>query len=676
MGFRALALLLPGVSACGGGPSPESPVDARPGGADAPPAVPDAGAGPTTIGPAGGTAAGPDGAKVTVPAGALSADVTIAVQRDSSGAPVIPASGVDTAGATFALLPHGTAFAQAATVTIPFDVDRIPTDADPTLYKAEPGGAFAAIPTTVNGGFLEAQVDGFSWVVPGYASAGPRVAYMLTSSASGLAVSSFKIARTVGTLSAATSSAPVGDGPISVTVHPSRRFLYVTNAGSKTVGTIAPNSLSVYALDGVTGAITRLVDTKVASAAKPTKAVVHSTGKFVYVVNHDRFSSAADTDLSIFAIDPTTGALSDPTSTADSQGAPPTDVAFAPSGDFAYVTYIFRTTTPVGNTFFERVKTYSVDRGTGALSGPIGDAAAGSDPWAVAVTRNGKAAYVASLGSDEVRRYSINQTTGTLTYRDSAIAQSKPASLAVDSEDRFLYVGKQQPFSNVNLLVFAIDSASGALTPADSRLTGAGAQVGPIAVVAEPQGQFVYAMDPEGELVTYSVGAEGVLTPQGNPVTGIVAGGATGGVGDPFTFAAGGASPIWESGCSYQVVAATGQVVGGCVYLASGPLASDGGGSTPPPPVASHALNVTLTGNGSGTITSTPPGIDYSNIDLARNQFIAAFATGSAVTLCVTPSSAVQMKWTGNGGCGGTTNCTNVVLAHDVSCELELDLVQ
>ncbi|HJT71191.1 MAG TPA: hypothetical protein VJ731_13415, partial [Terriglobales bacterium] len=238
------------------------------------------------IGPSGGTVNGSYGASVTVPAGALSTNVDIEIPRDSSGAPALPSTGIDTAGAMYALTPHGTVFSTPATVQIPFDSTRIPTDADPVLYKGEPGGAFTPIPTTVNGSMLSANVSNFSWVIPGFASTLPRMVYALTSGNDGLSVSSFKINKGAPELSAPTSSAPVGSGAISVTVHPSRRFLYVTNGNGGAPGAatnVPSNSISVYQLDPVTGAVSGPTNTQPVNG-NPVSVVVHPTGKFVYVV--------------------------------------------------------------------------------------------------------------------------------------------------------------------------------------------------------------------------------------------------------------------------------------------------------------------------------------------------------------------------------------------------------
>ncbi len=419
------------------------------------------------IGPAGGVVNGFYGASVTIPAGALATTVDIEIPRDSTGSPAVPSTGIDAAGAMYALTPHGTAFSAPATVQIPFDSTRIPTDATPVIYKGEPGGAFTAIPTTVNGDFLSADVSNFSWVLPGYAATLPRMVYALTradvNGTSTVSVSSFKITKGTGAL-APTSSAPVGTGAISVTVHPSRRFLYVVNGSRLAQGAatnVPANSISVYRLDSTTGNISGPTDTKPVNG-NPVSVVVHPTGKFIYVVNEVRFGTSIG-NVSAFSIDNATGALTSQGTVADLNGAPATALAFAPSGEFAYVTYLPGGPQNPGD--FDTVKTYGVSPTSGRFTTtPIGSAPTGDNPWALVVTPGGHFAYVASLSAqgnvDQIAVYTINQTTGLLTVQSSfgispATGQS-PLSLAMDPEARFLYVGLQSlvfapPNSNFNV---------------------------------------------------------------------------------------------------------------------------------------------------------------------------------------------------------------------------------
>jgi 6-phosphogluconolactonase (cycloisomerase 2 family) len=682
-GWFAAALVGAIVAGCGDG---ASSMSSTAGGGSTPPPP------PSGIGPAGGAASGPYGATLTVPAGALSNNVDIAVARDATGAPDLPASGVDTAGAPYALTPHGTPFAKAATVSVPYDDSRIPTDADPVLYKAEPGGAFAPIATTIASGMLVADITGLSWVIPGYASARPRVVYAVTGSTQ---ISSFRIARGTGLASAATSTMATGQVPISVIVHPSRRFLLVTNAGSAAANGVAPNSLSVYRLDPVTGQIIGLVSTGPASsatpAAPPVNVVVHPNGRLVYVVNRDPFSSGANKSLSVFALDATTGALgaplttgADPGVTGLPGGAPPTAIAFAPSGNYAYVSYEFSIFAPVGDTFVDTVQTYQVDLATGALVGPLFSAPGGSHPWSVVVEPTGKFVFVASVSSDEVRRYSINASIGALTYLGSVQVQSEPSSLAVDPTGRFLYVAKEQPTFNMNLLVYRIAN-NGNLNFSSSVLTGSGAEVGQIAVTAEPQGQFVYAIDSNGTLLAYQIDAvNGILNPSGPPLPGFSFPWFLGGIGNPFAFSASGTSPVWQDGCSVQTAWDSGlwgpQPGSGCFFpgVIFGSFGGGGGGNSPPPPppASSFALDATY-GVWGGIITSAPAGIDYSSQPIDnRTAFTASFPAGSTVTLCARPPAVPQQvydfSWTGSGGCSGAATCTNVRMSSNESCHLEL----
>jgi alpha-tubulin suppressor-like RCC1 family protein len=142
----AFVTLLPvGLAGCGGSDD------------DGPP--------PKQIGTAGGVASGPDGALVTVPAGALAASAAVAVDQSDAGAPSPPAAAA-AVGKVFALTPHGTTFAKPVTVRIPFDAalaagqtpQVLKTDASRTAWAAVAGARF-------DGGFAEAEIDAFSWIV-------------------------------------------------------------------------------------------------------------------------------------------------------------------------------------------------------------------------------------------------------------------------------------------------------------------------------------------------------------------------------------------------------------------------------------------------------------------------------------------------------------------------------
>jgi hypothetical protein len=78
-----------------------------------------------TVGAVGGTLTTPDGVAIEIPAGALAAETTVTVTRTGP-----PTQG--TVGSTYELGPDGTKFAQAVTLTLPYDPaalgDALPAD--------------------------------------------------------------------------------------------------------------------------------------------------------------------------------------------------------------------------------------------------------------------------------------------------------------------------------------------------------------------------------------------------------------------------------------------------------------------------------------------------------------------------------------------------------------------
>jgi hypothetical protein len=253
---------------------------------------------------------------------------------------------------------------------------------------------------------------------------------------------------------------------------------------------------------------------------------------------------------------------------------------------------------------------------------------------------------------------------------------NSPGALAIYPEGKFLYVGLQgiafvpQFNANVNLEVYSIDPTAGSLTLVNGVATTSNPG-GPIAVTADPQAEFVFAMDDNGVVVPYAVDrTSGALT-AGSPITGVFLGGASGGVGDPFQFAASGTRPEWVNNCT--ILANGVFVFDGCpMPKSSGPGVGNGGGGgsapPPPPPPATFDLEVLIDTTG-GSVVSSPAGIDYSTVDLSRNVFQHRFANGSTVSLTATPpdtANGYDVKWT--GACSGDSVATSVIMSQDQHC--------
>lgn len=123
-------------------------------------------AGPATVGAMGGTVAEPGGATVVVPAGAIETETTIRVAMDSTGAPALPA-GLDAAGNTYVITPHGGEFAQPVEVRIPAPNVTLRPNQELRLAKAQPGGEWQVLlDSELKDGVLSAQVSSFSFFVP------------------------------------------------------------------------------------------------------------------------------------------------------------------------------------------------------------------------------------------------------------------------------------------------------------------------------------------------------------------------------------------------------------------------------------------------------------------------------------------------------------------------------
>src|SRR5688572_20480492 len=143
-----------GLAACGGGGGGD-----QSGAAGSQPTQPV----PSGIGSAGGTVLGPNGSKVEVPQGALAVVTQIAVDQTTLNAPPLPA-GLTPIGQMFAFTPHGTTFAVAATITMPFDPAAVPAGTTPALFKTNAQNQWEKVATAAFGtSSVAAQVSSFSF---------------------------------------------------------------------------------------------------------------------------------------------------------------------------------------------------------------------------------------------------------------------------------------------------------------------------------------------------------------------------------------------------------------------------------------------------------------------------------------------------------------------------------
>jgi 6-phosphogluconolactonase (cycloisomerase 2 family) len=241
-------------------------------------------------------------------------------------------------------------------------------------------------------------------------------------------VSAYSIDPTTGALTS-TSGGISGNSPefccfTAVAVHPSDKFAYVANGDS------TPRSVSVYTINGANGALTYFGT--IAAEGFPTSVVVDPSGQFVYVAAETDSGTPGPGSVSMYAINVTTGALTSlgtiATGTMIAESSS-NSIVVDPTGAFAYVT----------NSGSNNVSMYSINATTGVLtSGGLIDA--GTTPLSVAVDPTGKFAYVTNFSSNDISMYTINATTGALTPVGTIATEQSPTSIAIHPSGKFAYV--------------------------------------------------------------------------------------------------------------------------------------------------------------------------------------------------------------------------------------------
>jgi 6-phosphogluconolactonase len=304
------------------------------------------------------------------------------------------------------------------------------------------------------------------------------------------------------------------EDPSFLAAHPSGKFLYAVNEIDH-FGAQKSGSVSAFAIDPKDGKLTLLSQASTQGAG-PCHISLDKTGKFALVANYDggsvavfpiredgglapasafvqhsgssvdkdrqggphahwigtspgnRFALAADLGLDeilVYRFNAAKGALtpSTPPYSKVNPGAGPRHLAFHPNGKFAYVL------TEMENS----VTAFAYKASNGSLS-PLQtistlsilrkDYSGPKEAAEIAVHPSGKFLYASNRANmDTISTFSVDPAKGTLKLKDEYPTMGKtPRNFAIDPTGRFLLTANQE--SN-NLVVFRIDSTTGALTP-------------------------------------------------------------------------------------------------------------------------------------------------------------------------------------------------------------------
>ncbi len=268
-----------------------------------------------------------------------------------------------------------------------------------SMYTINPatGVLTATTPATAPTGFLPQGI-----------AIDPLGKFVYTANSDDNSISMFTINQSTGVLTPTTPAAistlanvstGIYSSPGFLTVDPSGRFLYASNADDATI--------SMFAINPTTGVLTPTTPATVFTGPIPFQVVVAPSGKFAYVVNNDSGGNMTY-GVSQYTVNSDTGVLTQNTPPAVAAGNAPTAVAVDPASNFAYIV----------NRLDNTVSMFTIDPGTGNLTlnatahNPTGTIATGTEPFRIDFDPTGKFVYVTNEQS-AASIYTVN-SDGTL----------------------------------------------------------------------------------------------------------------------------------------------------------------------------------------------------------------------------------------------------------------------
>jgi 6-phosphogluconolactonase (cycloisomerase 2 family) len=162
----------------------------------------------------------------------------------------------------------------------------------------------------------------------------------------------------------------------------------------------------------------------------------------------------------------------------------------------------------------QQIRVFSINQTTGALTAILANTVnlAGSSLPRGMATDNAGHLYVALAGLDQVAQFSINSATGALTSIAGNLATgSVPDRVAVTPNGQYLYVSN---WLGSSISIYSIAGGSGALTSQGAFGTGSPSR--PLGLVVHHNGNFLIAAmnssQVDDNVRVYSIGVNGALT--------------------------------------------------------------------------------------------------------------------------------------------------------------------
>lgn len=278
-------------------------------------------------------------------------------------------------------------------------------------------------------------------------------------------VSVYAVNADTGALTEASSVVTAGLEPTSMALS-AAGLLFVFGSIPTQAPVVPPISaaLAVYAFDASTGALTPTGTSLTFPAGTGTGFAVTPDGKFLYVLNGDFDSNTPlPITLTAYAIDSTTGGLTaGPVTTFMSDVLNSNTVVIDPLGRFLYLTT--SQTTPGAVSISTTILPYAIDSATGALTASGTGTSVASNASGFSFDPSGHYLYLLNnfnytAADDSVLALAVDQSSGVLSPIGSPLPiADQPFQITCDPSGEFVYVGTGGIISPNNLAAFAIST--------------------------------------------------------------------------------------------------------------------------------------------------------------------------------------------------------------------------
>jgi 6-phosphogluconolactonase len=213
-----------------------------------------------------------------------------------------------------------------------------------------------------------------------------------------------------GSLGTATDNKSTGKYTHNFVTDPTNKFAFVVS--------LATDMVSQFSFDTTSGKLTpnSAPTVKLPAGTGPRHLAFHPNGKFAYLIAETEYSlTAYSYDAALGQLTSLNNSLSLLPAGADGTGNTGAEVAVAPSGNFVYGS----------NRGNDSIATFSIDSTTGKITFVGTIPSGGKVPWDITLSADGKLMLVANE-SGNVTSFSVNVTTGALTKLKSITIPKPP----------------------------------------------------------------------------------------------------------------------------------------------------------------------------------------------------------------------------------------------------------